>query len=343
MHPTNTLFPPATLEPIPTKSANIDFIDKLEDSHIRVISYNINWDAIFPVGDPDSHDLRKYSKAHAFVRVMRALNPDIVCLQEINPERDPSEISEILNDAFGLSEEEGWQASIMRDNVIVSRYEVLEDGWQIDTNTFRPNMEQAAALINLPEALYDVDIYVICSHFKASGSTADIRQRQQQADVVISNIRDIRTLGGNMDVPFGTPFILLGDFNVYTSDPAAHLSTMITGDVDDDDRYGPDFQPDWDESELTDLLPKHNGLGIDSYTWRDNQAVFETGVLDHILYPDSVMKVENAFILNTAILSDEALAMLGLQEFDVLLNPATGYYDHLPLVVDFSIVDMGKD
>ena len=67
--------------------------------------------------------------------------------------------------------------------------------------------------------------------------------------------------------------------------------------------------------------------------------MFKIGILDHILFSDSVLKVENTFILNTSILTEEALDLLGMQEFDVALNPITGYFDHLPLVVDFSIVD----
>lgn len=39
------------------------------------------------------------------------------------------------------------------------------------------------------------------------------------------------------------------------------------------------------------------------------------------------------------LLSDEALAALGLQVDDVLLDAQSGYYDHLPLVVDFVIRD----
>ena len=37
------------------------------------------------------------------------------------------------------------------------------------------------------------------------------------------------------------------------------------------------------------------------------------------------------------LLSDEALALLGLQAGDVLLDLPSDYYDHLPLVVDFEL------
>ena len=333
--------PSDTATPTPGKSSDIAFLDKAGEESLRVVSYNINWDAIFPVGDPQSHELRSFSKPTAFVRVMRALEPDILCLQEINPARDPAEISEMLNEIF---DSEDWEATLTRDNVIASHFDLLVDGYQLETNTFRPNMEQAAALVDLPDETYgDLDFYAVCAHFKASGNLADIRQRQQQADVVMSNVRDLRTPDGVMDLEAGTPIVVMGDFNVYTSDPAAHLDTLLTGDVDNDDRYGPDFAPDWDESDFEDALPSHNGLGEDIYTWRDDQAVFETGILDRIIYSDSVLEVENAFVLNTTLMSEGALEASGLQANDVLLNPMTGYYDHLPLVVDFSLVGFGDD
>ena len=48
-----------------------------------------------------------------------------------------------------------------------------------------------------------------------------------------------------------------------------------------------------------------------------------------------MLGVENDFVLNTMTLSDQALAALGLRRDDVLLDAQFGYYDHLPLVVDF--------
>lgn len=332
---------PALSEPSPSpaKSEYVEFFEKASTDTLRVMSYNVNWDSIFPVGDPESHDLRSFSKGNAFIRVVQAIQPDIVCLQEINPERNPQQISDILNEALGLNEEQGWQAVNVRDNVIATRFDLLVDGYELVTNSFRPNLPQAAALVDLPDEVYgERDIYVVCAHFKASGSVADILLRQRQADMIMSNIRDLLTPGDNMDFLQNTPFVILGDFNVYTTDPATHLTTLLTGDIVNEDRYGEDFQPDWDATELTDARPSHNGLGNEFFTWRNDQGVFESEILDHIIYSDSVLHVENAFILNTVLLSEEKLDKFGLQENDVVLVSATGYYDHFPLVVDFLIL-----
>lgn len=329
--------------PTPGKVNYYDFFEKPSVESIRVLSYNVNWDSIFPVGDPQSHDLRYFAKPDAFLRVIRAIQPDVVCLQEINPERDPQQVVELLNEALGVGEGESWQATSTRDNVIATRFELRTEGYELVTNSYIPNLPQAAALVDLPDEDYgELDLYVICSHFKASGNLADILLRQRQADMVMSNVRDLLTPGDHMDFPEGTPFVILGDFNVYQTDPAAHLNTLLTGDIDNEDRYGPDFQPDWDGTALADLLPTHNGLGEETYTWRDDEEIFPRSILDRIIYPDSVLRVENAFILNTVLLSEEGLALYGLLENDVVLNPFTGYYDHLPLVADFVILSLDE-
>ena len=43
--------------------------------------------------------------------------------------------------------------------------------------------------------------------------------------------------------------------------------------------------------------------------------------------------------VNTMLLSDAALAALGLRMDDVVLDAQSGYYDHLPIVVDFVIAN----
>jgi hypothetical protein len=43
-------------------------------------------------------------------------------------------------------------------------------------------------------------------------------------------------------------------------------------------------------------------------------------------------------VLNTMLMAPELLAAYGLEADDVLLDPISGYYDHLPLVADFTII-----
>jgi len=312
------------------------FMQRQSSESIRVMSYNINWDAIFPDDDPKNHSLRDFNRVDAFVRVMRAVQPDVVCLQEINYLRGGEELSEFLTAAMGSSADQPWQIANVRDNVIATRFDLADRGYELEKGNVRINLSQAAALIDLPDEQYgDTDLHMICSHFKAGGQYGDILERTRQADAIMAYVRDFKTPGGELDLKPGTPFVLLGDFNVYETDPHLHLRTMLWGDIYDEGLYGDDLRPDWDETILEDLEPSHNGLGDEFYTWRNDTDPFEPGLLDRIIYSDSVLGVENAFVLNTMTLSDAALAELGLQLDDVLLDAQSGYYDHLPLVVDF--------
>ena len=77
----------------------------------------------------------------------------------------------------------------------------------------------------------------------------------------------------------------------------------------------------------------------ENYTWRNHTDPFNPAALDRIIYSDSVLGVENAFVLNTMLLSDEALAALGLRVDDVVLDARSGYYDQLPIVAHFVIAN----
>jgi endonuclease/exonuclease/phosphatase family metal-dependent hydrolase len=182
---------------------------------------------------------------------------------------------------------------------------------------------------------------MICSHFKSGGGFDDIALRQRQADVIMAQVRDFETPDGNLDLPSGTPFVILGDFNAYDTDPALHIQTLTGGDISNERSYGVDLEPDWDGSSLEDARPSHNGAGVAFYTWRDDAEPFNPGALDRVFFSDSVLQMQNAFVLNTMTLSDEVLDANGLMRQDVVLDPAHGNYDHLPVIVDFRLVAGG--
>ena len=68
-------------------------------------------------------------------------------------------------------------------------------------------------------------------------------------------------------------------------------------------------------------------------TWRTTREgdPFSPGRLDYVLYRSSVLQVERAFVFDAADLSPAALEALGVRETDTLES------DHLPLVVDFTL------
>jgi endonuclease/exonuclease/phosphatase family metal-dependent hydrolase len=329
--PTHTL--ELAEEPSPLVTSAASFLRKLSRQHVRVMSFNPGWDSIFPDDDPQNDSWRHDSKPSEFVRIVRAIQPDILCLQEIKPARDPQQVADILDAALPL-DEGGWQAQSGQDNVIAARFELrLRDSAMVIPGPVT-NFGHALALVDLPDAEYARDLYLICAHFASQGGQANVEARQAHADAIVQWLGDLQTPGGEIDLPVDTPVMVLGDLNVYDTDPAYHLTTLLTGDVVDEARYGPDIKPDWDGTALTDALPRHNATGEDTYTWRDDTQEFNPGVLDHILFTDSVLSVEHAFVLNTLVMTEADLEAAGLQAADVLLDLQAGRYDHLPLVVD---------
>ncbi len=313
------------------------FLERPNANSVRLVIYNVNWDSIFPAEDILSHELRLFDRHDSFRRMMRAIEPDILCLQEINPERSAEDLS-IFLDAIFMEDPQTWQTLLVRDTMIATRFNLVSEGYATDVSSEIPNLTQAAALIDLPDEQFgQVDLYLICAHFKSGSGIADVRMRQRQADAIMQELRDALTQGGEFDLTPETPIVIAGDFNVYDSDSANHLVRLSTGDIDNEAIYGPDFSPDWDGTGLIDLLPSHNELGKEFYTWRNDGEPFLPGILDHVLYSDSVLAVINSFILDTTQISIAGLEAYGLQKNDVLLGAEPLNFDHLPLVADFII------
>ena len=321
-------------QPIPEQGSNPEFMQKPSLQHIRVMSFNVGWDSIFSDADPQNDQWRSDSKPAEFVRIVKAIDPDIICLQELNPVRDPQQVGSIVDAARPQGNGKTGQTHRGQDNVIAARFDLVMRTEKLVHYGNITNFGHALALVDLPDANYEEDLYLICAHFQSKGGQDNIEARQEHSDAIVRWIRDIRTPGDEIDLPANTPIVVLGDLNVYDTDPAYHLTTLLTGDIVNEDKYGADVMPDWDDTPLADALPRHNAVGEDVYTWRDDTHEFNTGVLDRILYADSVITVSHAFVLNTAIMTEAELEGAGLKAGDVMLDPEVGRYDHLPLVVD---------
>jgi endonuclease/exonuclease/phosphatase family metal-dependent hydrolase len=320
--------------PVPEHGARPVFMQEPSSPHIRIMSYNVGWDSIFQKTNLLNDLWSGESRAAAFVRITRAIDPDVICLQEIDPAHDPQQVADILDAAVPLADGKTWQVHSGQDNVIAARFELVKRTQQLAHHGDIMDFGHAMALVDLPEPDYPEDLYLVCAHFQALAGQENIEARQKHADMIVGWIRDIRTPGGEIDLPTNTPLVVLGDFNVYDTDPAHHLTTLLTGDIVDETRFGVDIAPDWDGTALADALPHHNGEGEDVYTWRDDTTEFNPGVLDRILYTDSAVTASNSFVLNTTTMTEAELEGAGLRLGDVILEPDVGRYDHLPLVVD---------
>jgi hypothetical protein len=67
---------------------------------------------------------------------------------------------------------------------------------------------------------------------------------------------------------------------------------------------------------------------------RNDLDRFPPGILDRILYSDSVLSSVNQFVLDTTAMTYGELIGAGLRAIDVMRDPQTGIHDHFPLVID---------
>jgi endonuclease/exonuclease/phosphatase family metal-dependent hydrolase len=301
------------------------FVDRQLPTDLRVVSYNVSNDSVFP----DANAVQ----AAKFFRVMTALDPDIVGLQEIYS-HTPADVVSLMNDIIPLGPGATWHAHKAFDNVIVSRFPL---SLQRTNTTPSSPRSLAIALVNLPDGEYETDFYFMTNHFKCCGNVGgpEDAERQLQADALVNWMRDARNPGGLVNVVPGTPMAVVGDLNMVAS--LQPLNTLITGNIVNEATYGADSPPDWDASSLADARPRHNATGTAEYTWRDDASTYDPGRLDFILYTDSVASVGTKFVLNTVTMSPAERAATGLRTYDVTLDNSGITYDHLPLVVDFRI------
>jgi endonuclease/exonuclease/phosphatase family metal-dependent hydrolase len=299
---------------------------------LRLLTWNVKYGSIFP---PEG-------RRHAgFARIVRAVNPDVLVLQEVDP-RWADRLAKMMDRIIPLGHSRLWEIHGASDNVIISRYPLLQRDRELVVPHPVPRSPefqygQAMALVDLPDNENVADVYVVAMHNRSRSGEENVQQRQQQSDSIV---RWLRTLRDENTIAENTPIVVAGDMNVLPSDPARHLATLLTGNIANEETFGPDFSPDWDGTELADASPSHNGRGEAFYTWRDDSEPYPPGQLSRILFTDSVLSLNHGFVVNTVDMSPDELHKFGLLATDCLLDGEKGVFDHMPVVADFLRRDM---
>ena len=171
----------------------------------------LSFDTIFPEVDA--------VQADKFIRVVQALDPDVLNLQEIYYNirmlllwRCSTVLHHYLVARLGSHTPGG-------DNVIASKYPLSMTA----TNRHIPRKAATGlALVDLPDDRYGADLYVMNNHFTCCNTMdppepfdPNQQARQQQADALVNWMRDARTMGESIDLPYGTPMLVVGDLNIY--------------------------------------------------------------------------------------------------------------------------------
>lgn len=281
-------------------------IQKQNPDAVRLLTYNVLDNGVFDPG-----------RKARFDRILRALQPDLICFQEMwNPSAE--ETAARIDSILPLPQGQRWQAlKADEGNIIVSRFPILQH-WLI-----LPNHRMTAAWIDLP-ADDTTDLLLINAHLRCCSANT---QRQQEADALAAFLRDAKQPGGRLQLPEGTPIIIAGDLNLVGF--RQQQQTILTGEIVDQAQFGPPEPPDWDGTALADLISRQTEMRM-GYTWRNDHSSFAPGRLDYMIYTDSVLKPVRHFLLYTPEMSQAAL-----NDADLRADDVSRASDHLPKVADF--------
>jgi len=315
----------------------VSFITRPPMPHVRVMTWNIGANSVFDDPGPRGFGRSDGARPSRFIRLAKAITPDVVCMQEVDDPRNAFDVAQLLDKAIPLPNGHRWQAHGRGDVVVASRFPMtMLDARSQDWGGGVPRTH-VMAMLHLSGATGNAELYVVCAHFQSRGEAKDIAARQEQADAIATWVHDLRTTGGDVDLAPRTPIVLLGDWNAYRTDAANHIATLTNGSIVNQKRFGHGGLPDWDDSALRDALPFHNATAPKTYTFGNgSSAEFPPAALDRILFTDSVLDMLGGFVLDTTTVSPAVLSRSGLLESDVLLDAAGRLFDHLPVVVDLA-------
>lgn len=273
---------------------------KASSELLRILSYNVLQDNIF-----DS------SVTPSFKRVIAALQPDIMGFCEVY-DHTAADVSTFVKSA--IPNVPNWYTAEANPDIrIVSKYPITTSKSVDGNGVFVIKIE-------------NVQMVFIMTHLPCCDNETD---RQKEIDKLMSFVRDIRYGISSLQVPINSPIVISGDMNLVGY--SAQLNTLITGDISNNTSYGPDFKPDWDNTSLTDAQPFIPGKPF-CFTWNNQFSTYPPGRLDFMFFTDSKMKLENAFVFDSALLSASEQTQLG-----VLKNDCTDISDHYPIIGDYNL------
>ncbi len=283
-------------------------IEKANKNHLRIVSYNVEKDKLFEVSNKEAHK-----------RIFNAIKPDIIGFQEIY-KHSAEQVANLIEEFLPSVDGEQWYYSKINPDIItISRFPISKS-FAIGTN--------GAFLVDLQKD-FNRELLFISAHTPCCGKDD---ARQKEIDEFMAFIRDAKNNGGILTVNKGTPIVIVGDMNLVGLKD--QQTTLITGNIINNNLYGKSFLPDWDSTSFADAKPITTNMPS-TFTWYDEGSSFSPGRLDYVVYSNSVMNISNSYVLFTKALPIDSLNLYNLQSNDV-----TSVADHLPVVADFEIIPL---
>lgn len=278
---------------------------------VRLLGFNVLQGRLF---DPEARD--------SYARVLQSLDADVLGFSEVYDRSSQATADRVA----ALTGTDGWHhAKRGLDLVAVSRYPIQEahaiPGYE--GNQSGAFLLDADSTLGAPLLL--ILAHPPCCNYADAQPSRDA-QRQRVVDGIAAFLRKVKNDNAPFPVPDNTPIVVAGDMN-FVGDPQ-QPETIRTGEIVNTDEFGPSEAPDWDGSSLLDTNPRQTGAPMHT-TWINPESSFPPSRLDYVYVSDSVLEVQNEFVLRTGTLSSSRRAAVGVEANDTATTS-----DHLPLVVD---------
>lgn len=299
-----------TFDGSPTTPLPAYSIARQSSDHLRIFSQNVLRDELF-----------ENSAKPAYTRILQAIQPDIIGFQEIY-DHTSAATAALIETILQSNPNENWyHAQANPDIICLSRYPILAS-YKIPG--FQQSQGNGAFLIDTENAFGSPLLYIV-AHLPCCDNNTS---RQEEIDLILAFIRDAKAGLGPIPIEANTPILISGDMNLVGF--KSQQTSLITGDIENENVYGDDLIPDWDGSAFIDAKPISTNEPMTS-TWIKSTSSFYPGRLDYFLYTGSVMDLQNSYVLNTETLPSDSLT-----QYNLLASDITIASDHLPMVADFT-------
>ncbi|MDY7108027.1 MAG: endonuclease/exonuclease/phosphatase family protein [Planctomycetota bacterium] len=305
---THRLTPFAPPRPVRDEQQPDDPLARAPGTDLRLMTWNLQRGALLKQRD-------------AALRILRAVQPDIICIQELGEEGNVDEVAHLLD---AMNEEDGdepnaqpWAVMFgagggdlrcaIATRLPISSNEHIEpiphhavEGWFLRT---------AGSIV------HDNDrrVLVMSVHLKCCGRIGDESDRTRigEAKAIRAALREA------LRATRFDGILIAGDMNLVGSrTPLDILAGRVAG-------AGPRLA-------VAEPMPLD---GRSNATWRDPREPFVPGRLDFALYDGTAFEPARAFVLDGRDLAPRWLEHHGLRAADTAIS------DHLPIVVDLHRLD----
>jgi hypothetical protein len=294
-------------------------IARLENSDFRVLCWNVSRNDLF-------------EKPRTFGKILLALRPDVIVLDEVSDKGSLEQVRAIITDAF-LGE--AWNVyfgpgGADQRTVIASKAPMESAPAFSPVRWPEGTAEELAAIRGGGDEQLSKAKSWIGESIPAGGAVVTLGSRRVLAAGV-----DLHCCGGHQTIEDRRRMIEVEGVNAAaatTISDARVDATILTGDFN---LVGDPVVLELAAAGLDNGQPLKRARalqldGLSDATWANPQEPFVPGRLDHILYSASSLELLRAFVFDSSDLSGRWLAYNGLSAED-----SSAASDHMPVVADF--------